>query len=136
MAYIIVVDNDISITLATELLEHGFEIGYNLRHLELAKQGVYISDHIAVYQPKPRRGIFGWNKSELVGVIDLRDDLNWKVYHFNHPRTRSLADYLEKFVEGRVTVTFQALGTREPYKVGDFHPLNGYSSDIDTLAGY
>ena len=49
---------------------------------------------------------------------------------------KRLVNFLEEFVEGRVTVTFEALGTSKVWKVGDFHPLSGYSPDIDTLVGY
>lgn len=141
MAHIIVADNDLSLVLGERLLECGFEIGYELRHLTLATKGVYKSEYIAVFEPQPRRfltagSLFSCPKSEFVGVIDLRDNMDWKVYHFNHSSNKRLAAFLEEFVESRVTVEFQALGMGRTYKVGDYHPLQGFSIDLNGLAGY
>ncbi len=153
MANIIAVDDDLAINLGMELLDHGFEIGYGLRHLTLSQE-VFRKGAIVVYQPwggrqLPIDVIFGgigdvlrqvlmWdnpNQPELIGVIDLNDDMYWKVFHFNHHKVGRLADFLQEFVTDDVTVTFKALGTKT-YKAGDFHPLANFGSETDRLVGY
>ena len=135
MAQIIVADDDVSLELGITLQEEGFEIGYELRRVEV-DDTARESPHIVVFEPSPpvTKGKWIWRKlfpqpSKLVGIIDLSDPLNWDVMYFGY-NPRRLAKTLEEFVSSNVEVTFRRLSMRN-IESGDFHPLHDHKTKLN-----